>query len=74
MNMDWHIRLINRIIEKDPDATIKDYYKIVERGEKVDSISDGYGVFLKTGKKPLKKKLELEEYSFSQNGHSKNGI
>lgn len=29
MNLDWHIRLIERMIKINPDATIKDYLRIV---------------------------------------------
>jgi hypothetical protein len=34
MNLEWHCRLVARMIKNDPDATIKNYYSIVDKEDK----------------------------------------
>lgn len=31
MDLQWHIRLVDRLIKNNPDATIKDYLRIVDK-------------------------------------------
>jgi hypothetical protein len=33
MNLDWKIRMIDRLIKRNPDSTIRDYLKIVDMEE-----------------------------------------
>jgi predicted phosphoadenosine phosphosulfate sulfurtransferase len=37
MNLDWHCRLIARMVKNNIDATIKDYFSIVDKEEENES-------------------------------------
>lgn len=39
MDLQWHIRLVERLIKNNPDATIKDYYRIVDFEVEKNSIN-----------------------------------
>lgn len=38
MDLEWHIRLVERLIKNNPDATIKDYYDIVDKEEENEMV------------------------------------
>lgn len=66
MNIEWHIRLVDRLIKNNPEATIKDYFEVVDKEEKIDNVDNRFGVtvFIRSEKQLN----SVQGYDFSSNG------
>lgn len=75
MNLEWHTRLIDRMIHNNLDATIKDYYRIVDKEIENEQIElPRMENFSKRYEEVRINKMKnglIEGYDFSSNGKHK---
>jgi hypothetical protein len=64
MNLEWHDRLIDRMIHNNSDARIKDYYRIVDQEEENQHLANVKAIegTVEVRNIPVKNVIEREEW------------
>jgi hypothetical protein len=64
MNLEWHDRLIDRMIHNNSDARIKDYYRIVDQEEENQHLANVKAIegTVEVRNIPVKNVIEKEEW------------